>query len=74
MTNEEIIENIHTGFYTIHEALNSARKDEAIAFGDFLKKYNPIDHTRGKTMWWDKRIGGYYYSTEQLYKLFKKEK
>lgn len=83
MTNEEIISIkqeeylmrlMPTQIEFIKELMDAARKDEAIAFGNLLKNFTTIEHIRNQILWWDKIVGGLYYSTEQLYELFKKKK
>lgn len=50
-----------------------SEQPEAVEFGDFLKMYASIEHT-GKMLWWDKIQGSSrYYSTEQLYQIFKQK-
>ncbi len=88
MTNKEIIQNIHPDFYNkrahvrmrvllgfeVEQAMNAARKDEAIAFGEFLKTFTEMQSKEEAEMPWDSVTLIRDYTTEQLYELFKKEK
>lgn len=73
MTNEEIIENTHTGFFTIVEAMDAARKDEALNVLNWLsdgKSKFAVLYGDNKRFCTDTED----LTTEQLYELFKKEK
>lgn len=71
MTNEEIKDNLGGDFYNIDKAMDAARKDEAIAFGEWLRKMGMIDF---KGMWIQAAGNSTRWTTEQLYELFKKQK
>lgn len=58
----------------VRELMDAARKDEAIRFGNLLKKFASIEGVKRELLWWDKMTGGTFYTTEQLYEQFKKDK
>lgn len=84
MTNEEIIKCIHPDFYNkrahvrrrvllgfeVEEAMDAARKDEAIAFGEFLFDYDVLD-TKIDYLY-QHRVSKEAFYPDELYELFKK--